>query len=137
MVEDTRYTYTARLSLRQPVYDNKGRCTGYKHDVCEVEFISRLSDPERTGLEIIHARPVDVEMPEILSRSIGTLGLSTTAEHVLAASGIETVEDLVAMQPYQLFKCKGVGETILQECASALAVIGMSLGIVYCPKSSL
>jgi DNA-directed RNA polymerase alpha subunit len=130
MDKDTRYIYTARLSLRQPVYDAKGHASNYKHDICEIDFTSRLPSPEFVGIDIIHARPVDgVQVPEILRRSIDTLGLSTRSRTVLAASAIETVEDLVSMQPYELFKCKGAGETVLKECACALASIGLSLGI--------
>lgn len=134
MGKNTKYAYTARISLRQPVRNTKGQTTGYKHDICKVEFTSKLPAPQYMAIEIIHARPVDAHVPEILSRSVDTLGLSTRTKTALAASAIETVGDLVSLQPYELFKCKGVGDTVLRECSSALANIGLSLGLPYDPE---
>lgn len=125
MPTEKRHAYTAKLHLRQ-----RAQGGGYKYAVCTAEFTSKLAAPEITGVDILHVRESDTHVPEFLSRSVKTLGLSTRAMTVLANFGIETVEDLASMQPYELFKCKGAGETVLRECAGALTNVGLALG---CP----
>lgn len=131
MGTNTKQKYKARLSLRHPVTDEAGNVTGYKKSACEVEFTSRRPVSEISYVELLPAAPATAEvLNELLGRHVSTLGLSTRARTVLAAYCIETVEELVALQPYTLLKFKNAGETVLKECVYALESVGLSLGVL-------
>ena len=74
------------------------------------------------------AFPESPKEHKLLKRNISVLNLSTRTRNALIAAKIETVGKLVSMQPYQLFKQKGVGEAGLAECAHALERRGLMLG---------
>ena len=44
-------------------------------------------------------------------------------------SNIRTVAELARQQPYELFKVKGAGKTVLRECARELKRHGLYLGM--------
>ena len=64
----------------------------------------------------------------LLMQSISTLRLSTRSHNALLAARIDIVGKLVALQPYELLKRKGIGETVLKECAYVFAKFGLMLG---------
>lgn len=134
MGTDTKYVYKARLFLEQPVLGKAKRVISYKRSTCVVEFTSKFSEPEIVRVEIINARlaeqpPIKDAISELLASDISALDLSTRVKTVLLAAGINTIEDLASLQPYELLKHKGAGETVLKECAGALESIGLYQGM--------
>jgi len=65
---------------------------------------------------------------KLLAQKVSALRLSTRTRNALAVAGIDTIGKLVAMQPYELFKQKGIHESGLAECAEKLARRGLMLG---------
>ena len=129
-----RNKHRARLILRQAAQGAPGTITEFEWDSCEVEFTSKLALPEIAGVEMIVASsepstPRHMADPEVLNRSVNTLDLSTRASTGLMTAGIRTIGELAARQPYDLLKVRGVGETVLQEYDSALAALGLYLGM--------
>ena len=110
-----------------PAYNTRGVAIGFDWEECVVEFPARLRDAEIVGIE--SADQPHVNISEFLGSSVDSLNLSFRARTVLATANIRTVAELARQQPYELFKVKGAGETVLRECARELKRHGLYLGM--------
>ena len=119
--------YKARIILRRTQRNTRGVAIGFDWEECVVEFPARLRDAEIVGIE--SADQPHVNISEFLDSSVDSLNLSFRARTVLATANIRTVAELARQQPYELYKVKGAGETVLRECARELKRHGLYLGM--------
>jgi DNA-directed RNA polymerase alpha subunit len=65
----------------------------------------------------------------LLDRNVDTLELTVRGSNCLKAEGIETIRQLIAYTPNQLFKVVNLGRTTLREIEDALRLVGLGLSV--------
>jgi hypothetical protein len=69
----------------------------------------------------------DQEEKQPLARSVGNLNLSERARKCLRTMGVETLDELILRDQYNLRDCKNVGESTVNEVREKLARLGLKL----------
>ena len=73
--------------------------------------------------------PVDLELEEILNKSLAELNLSVRATNCLESEGITTVRDLVGRSEDELLTVRNFGDTTLVEVRERLDTLGLRMGM--------
>tara|TARA_Y100000758_G_scaffold159726_1_gene113359 strand:- start:680 stop:1690 length:1011 start_codon:yes stop_codon:yes gene_type:complete len=79
--------------------------------------------------ELIGYGPVDLELEEILNKSLAELNLSVRATNCLESEGITTVRDLVGRSEDELLTVRNFGDTTLVEVRERLETLGLRMGM--------
>ncbi len=79
--------------------------------------------------ELIGYGPVDLELEEILNKSLAELNLSVRATNCLESEGITTVRDLVGRSEDELLTVRNFGDTTLVEVRERLDTLGLRMGM--------